>query len=64
MGYSPGNCFTDALRNWNMETFGLIGFIFGLSGLSFAITATAKLANLKKEVDALRKDLEDLGVLK
>ena len=43
-----------------MET---LGFIFGMSGLSFAIIAWGLIANLKKEFEELKKNLEDSGAL-
>ncbi len=47
-----------------MDAFGLMGFIFGMSGLSFAIIAWGQIASLKKEFEDLKKSLEDSGVLK
>jgi len=48
-----------------METMGLMGFIFGLSGLSFGLMAWQQIAGLKKEFEDLKKDLVgDSGVLK
>ncbi len=44
-----------------MET---LGFVFGMSGMSFAIIAWGQIASLKKEFKALKKNLEDSGVLK
>ena len=43
-----------------MET---MGFIFGLSGMSFAIIAWGLTASLRKEFEDLKKNLEDSGVL-
>ena len=47
-----------------MDTFGLLGFIFGLSGLSYAIIARGQIASLQKEFEDLKKNLENSGVLK
>jgi len=44
-----------------MET---LGFIFGMSGLSFAIIAWGLIANLRKEFEDLKKNLENSGVMK
>ena len=44
-----------------MET---IGFVFGLSGLSFALIAWERIAKLRKEFEDLKKNIEDSGVLK
>ena len=43
-----------------MET---MGFIFGLSGMSFAIIAWGLIASLRKEFEDLKKNLEDSGVV-
>ncbi len=42
----------------------VLGFIFGLAGLSFAIIAWLQIDSLKKEFDELKKDLGDSGALK
>ena len=51
-----------------METtgfvFGLMGFCLGLSGVSFAIISWGQIASLRKEFEAMKKRLEDSGVLK
>ena len=39
-----------------METFGIIGFIFGLGALSMVIQLKTTVETLKKEVDELKKD--------
>ena len=44
-----------------MET---VGFIFGLSGLSFAIIAWGQISSLRKEFEDLKRTLEDSSVLK
>ena len=49
------------IRNYKMEK---IGFVFGLSGLSFALIAWEKIAKLRKEFEDLKKNIEDSGVLK
>jgi len=43
-----------------METFAIIGFIFGLNGMVFAIISWGKIAELKKEVNALKAQIENL----
>lgn len=47
-----------------MDTFSIIGFVFGLSGLSFAMIVQEKMTKLNKEFEILKKDLEDSGVIK
>ena len=49
------------MRNYKMET---IGFVFGLSGLSFALIAWERIAKLRKEFENFKKNIEDSGVLK
>lgn len=44
-----------------MET---IGFVFGLSGLSFALIAWERIAKLRKEFEDMKMKIEDSGVLK
>jgi hypothetical protein len=39
-----------------METFGIIGFIFGLGALSMVIQLKTTVETLKKEVDELKKE--------
>jgi hypothetical protein len=41
-----------------MESMGIIGFIFGLAGLSFAMTAKSDVAKLKQEFEAFKTSLE------
>ena len=36
----------------------VLGFVFGLSGMSFAITAWTQVASLRKEFEDLQKRLE------
>ena len=47
-----------------MDAFGLMGFISGMSGLSFAIIAWGQISSLRKEFEDLKRNLEDSGVLK
>ena len=47
-----------------MEAFGILGFTFGLAGLTFAIIAWGQFASLKKEFEDLKKSLGESGVLK
>ena len=42
----------------------IIGFVFGLAGLSFALIVKEQIAKLKKEFESLKKDLEESGVIK
>ncbi len=42
----------------------MIGLVFGLSGLSFALIAWQCLAKLRKEFVNFKKNIEDSGVLK
>ena len=46
-----------------MESMGIIGFVFGLAGLSFALMGKEKIEALRKEFDELKKNLEDSGTL-
>ncbi|MCB0282598.1 MAG: hypothetical protein H6627_14085 [Calditrichae bacterium] len=40
-----------------MEAMGLLGFIFGMSAMSFAIIAWTQIAALRKEFEELKKNL-------
>jgi hypothetical protein len=51
-------------RQAKMEGMSVIGFIFGLSGMSLAIIAWTQIASLRKEFEELKKCLEDSGDLK
>ena len=42
-----------------MESMGIIGFIFGLAGLSYAMTAKKDVAKLKQEFEDFKTSLED-----
>lgn len=42
----------------------MMGFIFGLAGLSFALMAKEQISKLKKEFETLKKSLEGSGVIK
>ncbi len=44
-----------------MET---MGFVFGMTGMSFAIIAWGLIGNLRKDFEDLKKNLQDSGVLK
>ncbi|MBE9550163.1 MAG: hypothetical protein IMF09_12220 [Proteobacteria bacterium] len=46
-----------------METFGLMGFIFGMSAMSSAIIGRSQLTNLTKELDELKQQLQDNGTI-
>ncbi|MFT6408870.1 MAG: hypothetical protein ACJAQ6_002292 [Arenicella sp.] len=41
-----------------MESMGIIGFIFGLAGLSYAITAKSDIVKLKQEFEDFKTSLE------
>lgn len=41
-----------------------VGFVFGISGMTFGIIAWGLIATLRKEFEDLKKSLEDSGVLK
>ena len=43
-----------------MEAMGIIGFIFGLAGLSYATTAKNDIAKLKKEFENFKASIEIL----
>ena len=43
-----------------MEAFGIIGFVFGLTGLSLAVNAGAGIKKLKEELENLRKKVQAL----
>ncbi len=43
-----------------MET---VGFIFGMSGLAFALIAWERIVSLKKEFEELKKNLKDSDIL-
>ena len=44
-----------------MET---VGFVFGMTGFWFALVAMCLVVNLRNEFKALKKNLQDSGVLK
>ena len=46
-----------------MDVSGTIGVGLGASGLTFAIIAWGQIAELRKEFEALKKSLEDSGVI-
>lgn len=41
-----------------MEAMGVLGFIFGLAGLSFALTAKTDIAKLKQEFEEFKTSLD------
>jgi hypothetical protein len=41
-----------------MEAMGIIGFIFGLAGLSYATTAKKEIANLRQEFQDFKLSVE------
>ena len=46
-----------------MEGIGIIGMTFGIIGMTFGIIAWDLVTNLRKEFEALKKNLEASGVL-
>ena len=48
-------------RRTFMET---LGFVFGMTGFSFALVVLGLVVNLRNEFEALKKNLKDSGVLK
>ncbi len=42
----------------------VLGFVFGMSAMSFAIMAWTNVVSLKKELEDLKKQLQDAGLLK
>ena len=46
-----------------MEAMGIIGFIFGLAGLSYATKAKSDIANLKQEFEDFKATLKASGGL-
>lgn len=42
----------------------IIGFVFGLAGLSFALMVKEETGKLRKEFESMKKNLEDSGVIK
>ena len=47
-----------------MEAIGIMGFIFGITAMGLAATASAKLQGIAKELAELKKELTESGVLK
>ena len=43
-----------------MDTFGIVGLVFGICGFTFAITAMGQVSALKQEVDKLAAELREL----
>jgi hypothetical protein len=46
-----------------METMGILGFIFGMSALSFTIMMKQRVEDLEKALDDLRQNLKSSGVI-
>ena len=46
-----------------MEAMGIMGFMIGGAGMTFALIALGQATNLKKELDELKAQLKDLGVI-
>ena len=44
------------LNNYNMEVFGIIGFVFGLIALSMVIQLKTTVETLKKDIEELKKE--------
>jgi len=47
-----------------MEAMGIIGLIFGLTGLSFGIGSRENISRLRIDIEDLKSNLWDAGVLK
>ena len=47
-----------------MGTFGIVGFSFGISGLIFGIIAMGNAAKNTKDLEELRTELEESGIIK
>ena len=47
-----------------METFGLLGFVFGSTAMSFAIIAWSQISGLSSDLEDLKQRLAEAGVLK
>ena len=47
-----------------MEAMGLIGFMVGGAGMTFALVALGQVANLKNELNELKITLNASGVIK
>lgn len=41
-----------------------LGYIFGMAGLAFALMAWERISGLRKEIDGLKKELIDKGLIK
>ena len=46
-----------------MDAFGILGFVFGSTGMTFGFMAWGQMASLSKEVEELKKCLQDSGIL-
>ena len=44
-----------------MDTFGLLGFVFGLAGLSFGLMSFEKVNKLEKEIETLKDLIQKRG---
>ena len=44
-----------------MESFGLLGFIFGMAGLSWGIMAFGQINVMKKDIETLKETVLKLG---
>ncbi len=47
-----------------METMGILGFIFGMSALSFALVMKEQVAKIEKDLKKLTKQLIESGAIK
>ena len=47
-----------------MDTFGILGFVFGSTGMTFGIISWSHIASLNKDLVDLKQRLVDSGVLK
>ena len=46
-----------------MESMGILGFVFGMSALSFSVMMKQRVDDLEKSLDELRQNLNSSGVI-
>lgn len=42
-----------------MESMGILGFVFGVSALSFVLKAQGEIATIKEEIETMKKQLKN-----
>lgn len=47
-----------------MEALGIMGFTMGSAGMTFALITMGQIAKLKKELDELKSELNNAGVIR